>query len=107
MFNGAFIPYADARTATSADIDDVFGDVWRQPSTLMLPVHVDSLVTLSLGRSTAVCGADDGSSLSSTCIWYHSLTPDPVLSSACVSGDVSSLIDNRDDTTALGVGIVN
>ena len=106
MFNGAFIPYADARTATSADIDDVFGDVWRQPSTLMLPVHVDSLVTLSLGRSTAVCGADDGSSLSSTCIWYHSLTSDLVLSSR-VSGDVSSLIDNRDDNTAFGVGIVN
>ena len=90
MFNGAFVPYADAGTATSADVNDVFGDVWRQPSTLMLHVHVDSLVTLSVGRSTAVCGADDGSSLSSTCIWYHSLTSDPVLSSARVSGEFSS-----------------
>ena len=90
MFNGAFVPYADAGTATSADVNDVFGDVWRQSSTLMLPVYVDGLVTLFAGRSTAVCGADDGSSLSSTCIWYHSLTSDPVLSSARVSGEFSS-----------------
>ena len=77
MVNGTVVSHADAGTATSADVYDVFGDV--RSTTVTLPVDVDGLVTLHVGGSTIVSGADDGSSSSSTCymvpchlllIWY-------------------------------------
>ena len=79
MVDGTVVSHPDAGTATSADVHDVFGDV--QSTTVTLPVNVDGLVTVHVGGSTIVCGADDGSSSSSTCymvpccllsIWYLS-----------------------------------
>ena len=44
MCDGAFVPGADARAATSADVDDALGDVGRQIVTsMMLRVHVGGL----------------------------------------------------------------
>ena len=91
MVNGTVVSRADAGTATSADVHDVFGDVRWQSTTVTLPVNVDGLVNLHVGGSTIVCGADDGSSSSSTCymvpchllsIWYfhHHMSLGDVLS---------------------------
>lgn len=70
MVTGTVVSHADAGTATSADVHDVFGDV--QSTTVTLPVNVDGLVTLRVGGSTIVCDAGDGSSSSST--WCHVVT---------------------------------
>ena len=72
MVNGTVVSRADAGTATSADVHDVLGDVRWQSTTVTLSVYVDGLVTVRVGGNTIVCGADDGSSMSST--WCHVVT---------------------------------